>query len=170
MTSEERRLRIVDILSNITSPISGSVLAEKLNVSRQIIVQDIALLRAENKNIISTNRGYMFYKSNHHTYREEICVNHNEDKILDEFYTIVDNGGTILNVSIRHDLYGNIAADLFISSRSDAVSFYEKMKICKDKPLSLLTGASHYHIIETKNKSVMEIIKTELSKSGILVE
>ena len=170
MTSEERRLRIIDILSNINSPISGSILAEKLNVSRQIIVQDIALLRAENKNIISTNKGYIFYKSNHHTYREEICVNHNEDKILEEFYAIVDNGGTILNVSIHHDLYGNITADLFISSRADANSFFEKMKICKDKPLSLLTGASHYHIIETENKSVMEIIKKELAKLGILAE
>lgn len=168
MTSEERRLRIIDILSNLTSPISGTMLAEKLNVSRQIIVQDIALLRAENKNIISTNKGYMFYKSNHHTYREEICVIHNESKVLEEFYTIVDHGGTILNVSIRHDLYGNITADLYISNRTDADLFYDKMKICKDKPLSLLTDEFHYHIIETKDKVTMEIIKQKLSTLGIL--
>ena len=168
MTSEERRLRIIDILSNLSSPVSGTVLSDKLNVSRQVIVQDIALLRAENKNIISTNRGYMLYKANNNTYREEICVNHREDKILDEFYTIVDYGGTILNVSIRHDLYGSIAADLFISNRADANSFYQKMQTCQDKPLGLLTGDLHYHIVETKDKETMERIKSELLKAGII--
>ena len=56
-----RRCQLLDILKNSRSPVSGSVLSGKLGVSRQVIVQDIALLRAGNADIFATPKGYVLY-------------------------------------------------------------------------------------------------------------
>ena len=53
MSGEKRRENLLKILQESTNPVSGTELAEKFNVSRQIVVQDIALLRAKNHEIIS---------------------------------------------------------------------------------------------------------------------
>ena len=164
MNSENRRLKIIDILNQQDKPLSGTALADILEVSRQVIVQDIAILRAENKNIISTNRGYMLFRPDQNSYREYLTVNHSQNHILDEFFTIVDNGGTILNTAVNHDLYGRIEADLYIANRMDAKSFVDKMIRSKDRPLSFLTSGDHYHLIETKNIETMNFIKAELKK------
>ena len=59
MNGEERRNQIVDILKHSSSPVPGTQLAQILDVSRQVIVQDIALIRAKNIDVFSTNRGYV---------------------------------------------------------------------------------------------------------------
>ena len=169
MNSEERRTKIIDILNKYDKPVSGSHLADNLNVSRQVIVQDIAILRAENKNIVSTNKGYMLYRSGNDSYREYLQVTHSTEQILDEFFAIVDNGGTILNVGIDHDLYGRIEADLFISNRIDAKNFFEKMLESKDSPLSFITDKNHFHLVETKNKEFMDHIKKALANLNFLI-
>ena len=164
MNAEERRQQIIDILKVQEKPISGTALADMLNVSRQVIVQDIAILRAENKNIISTNRGYMMFRSDHNCHREYIMVSHSQNHILDEFFCIVDNGGTILNIGVNHDLYGRIEADLYIANRADAEAFSNKAISSKDRPLSFLTAGEHFHLIETKDKETMENIKNQLHR------
>lgn len=168
MNSEDRRLKIIDILAATDKPLSGTSLADLCKVSRQVIVQDIAILRAENKNIISTNKGYMLYRSDSNKYREYLLVNHDKELILEEFFTIVDHGGTILNVAVDHDLYGRIEADLYISNRMDAKAFAEKMKQSKDQPLSFITDQNHFHLIETPSKEHMDNIRKELKKLKIL--
>ena len=59
MKSAERREQILEILSGSSKAVSGKELAARLGVSRQVIVQDIALLRANGENIYSTNLGYL---------------------------------------------------------------------------------------------------------------
>lgn len=56
MNGEQRREKIIDILNSSSKPVSGVALASMLNVSRQVIVQDIALIRASDNEISSTNR------------------------------------------------------------------------------------------------------------------
>ena len=171
MTGEERRKEIMDILSSALKPVSGASLAYMFQVSRQIIVQDIALLLAENKNIISTNRGYMLYQStqNQNIHRRIFEISHTKEQILEEFYLIVDSGGTILNVSVDHELYGLIEASLFISNRADAQDFVKKMASCKDKPLNSLTGNIHYHTIEARNEEILDTIEALLKEKGFLI-
>ena len=59
MGGQERREQILKILKNRKEPVAGTELAKRLQVSRQIIVQDMALIRANGVDILSTNRGYM---------------------------------------------------------------------------------------------------------------
>ena len=125
----ERRKQIVKILEESKEPISGTILAKKLSVSRQIIVQDIALLRAENKNILSTNKGYLISNTSDENNRIQrvICSCHTKEQIRDELYTIVDMGGRVRKVFVNHDIYGQISADLLIFSRKDADEFVHKV-------------------------------------------
>lgn len=170
MTGEKRRKEIINIISTAHKPISGTSLADLFQVSRQIIVQDIALLRAENKNIISTNRGYMLYQGSNafNIHRRIFEVQHRGDQILEEFYTIVDLGGTILNVSIDHELYGLLEASLYISSRADAQEFARKAASSKDQPLSTLTRDTHYHTIEARSEDILNNIEATLKEKGFL--
>lgn len=171
MTGEKRRKEIINIISHAHRPISGASLADLFQVNRQVIVQDIALLRAENKNIISTNRGYMLYQGSRsvNIHRRIFEVRHSSEQILEEFYTIVDLGGTIINVSIDHELYGILEASLFISTRTEAQEFVKKASISKDQPLSALTGDTHYHTIEAPSEDVLSSIETALKEKGFLV-
>ena len=59
MNGEDRREKIINILRSSSTPVAGVALAKELNVSRQVIVQDVALLRANGTAIFSTNRGYV---------------------------------------------------------------------------------------------------------------
>lgn len=106
MQGKERREKILEILENRKEAISGSELAKMLGVSRQVIVQDIALLRAVNKNIISTTKGYLLYYQEEEKANRCFLVKHTTEAIEDELCTIVDKGGRILDVIVAHDIYG----------------------------------------------------------------
>ena len=60
-----RRIELMNRLKQENRPLSGAELAKEFGVSRQVIVQDIALLRATNRNILSTNKGYVLYDPEH---------------------------------------------------------------------------------------------------------
>ena len=62
MNGEIRRAKIENILKSSAVPVPGVTLAKDLDVSRQIIVSDIALLRANGLTILSTNKGYIIPK------------------------------------------------------------------------------------------------------------
>ena len=57
-SAQVRRGRIVSDLVGSKKPLSGAALAKELGVSRQIIVQDIALLRANGHDIVVNHRVY----------------------------------------------------------------------------------------------------------------
>ena len=108
MEGDERRQFILKLLAGSESPLSGTEIAGKCGVSRQIIVQDIALLRATNKNILSTYRGYLLYQPEKDTenFKRTFAVSHTDEQIQDELYTFVDCGGKVLDVTVMHEIYG----------------------------------------------------------------
>lgn len=171
LDGEQRREEIIRILSESKKPVSGTELAKMLGVSRQVIVQDVALLRATNKNILSTNKGYILFapQAEAEQCKETLCVRHTTEQVLDEFYTIVDLGGKILDVVVEHDLYGQIAVDLIIANRPDAEEFYTKMLGSHVKPLKELTQDIHYHTIVAKDVAAMERIKQALLEKEYLL-
>lgn len=169
-SSTNRRTKILSLLESSTQPMSGASLAKSLSVSRQIIVQDIALLRAQNHAIISTNKGYLYYKNSFtsNLYTQQIHVAHSLEDTLDEMYTILDLGGSMLDVFVEHDVYGTIHAELIIQNHKDADIFVKKMLSSTSKPLKSLTGETHWHTITAPSQKAMELIIKELSYKGYL--
>lgn len=165
MNNEIRREKIVEILENNNRPISGSYLAKELNVSRQIIVQDIALLRAKKYDIMATAKGYIFYPSANNLCKRVISINHSPEDLKKELEIIVDNGGTVLDVIIEHKIYGQIKADLLIENRNDIKQLTEKMDSFNILPLMTLTGGRHYHTIEAKDEQILDEIEDELKRT-----
>lgn len=166
-----RRTAIIDCLKSRTTPVSGTELAKHFGVSRQVIVQDVALLRAENRNILSTNKGYvLFHPQEQRTgCTAVILVKHTAEQTLTEMSSIVDYGGSMLDVFIDHDLYGQIRVDLVINDIRDAEEFCEKMRSSTSKPLKALTEDCHYHTIKAPSEKALELILKELKEKGILL-
>lgn len=171
LEGDQRRKEIIRMLLESSRPISGAELARSLGVSRQVIVQDVALLRATNKNILSTNKGYLLFEPQKESEacKKTLCVRHTTEQVLDEFYTIVDLGGKILDVVVEHELYGQIAVDLIIANRQDAEEFFAKMQNSSVKPLKELTQDIHYHTIVAKDETAMERIEKALLQKGYLL-
>lgn len=170
MEGKERREYIIKMLKEAMDPISGTEMAKRLGVSRQVIVQDIALLRATNKNILSTTKGYVMYIPEKQTVNRCFMVKHTTDQIEDELCTIVDHGGKVLDVIVTHELYGQIEADLILSTRREVYEFVEKVKEKKTKPLKELTDGIHLHTVEAKNEEILDEIEAYLRDKGYLVE
>ena len=145
---EARREQLLQMLRDSTAPISGSALARSLGVSRQVIVQDIALLRAVNKDILATTKGYVLYSQQTEACHRIYCVNHSDDAIADELNTIVDNGGKVLDVIIEHEIYGQITANLILENRRDVAEFCDRLKHSNARPLNIIAGGTHYHTVE----------------------
>ncbi len=166
-----RRTAIISYLQRQADPVSGAELARQFGVSRQRIVQDIALLRTENRSIISTNKGYVLYQhppKKLSGFTDVITVNHTADQALEEMYAIVDYGGAMLDVFVDHDLYDQIRVDLVINDREDAEEFCEKMKRSRSESLKGLTEGCHYHTITAPSKKALDLIREELRTKGIL--
>ncbi len=170
MEGETRRLNIIQLLTNSEKPMSGTELARVFGVSRQVIVQDIALLRAIDKNILSTNKGYVLYDPHAGLTKAKrsYAVYHTDDQIADELYTMVDYGGTVLDVVVEHEVYGQITADLLLKKRVDVDEFVRKLKINQAKPLKELTGGYHIHTVEADSEEILDDIETALKNKGYL--
>ncbi|MGR5590764.1 transcription repressor NadR [Peptoniphilus grossensis] len=162
-----RRDDLLKFLYDNQKPISGEKLAENFDVTRQVIVQDIAILRASGKDIVSTNRGYYI---NEERTQKVFKVKHSDKDINKELNAIVDLGGRVKDVIVHHKVYGEIKKDLNCSSRRDVKIFLEKMKEEKSKPLDVLTGGVHFHTVVTENEEVIEEIELVLKELGFLIE
>lgn len=171
MDGEQRRKEIIELLTTTDMPLSGTMLSKKLGVSRQVIVQDIALLRATNKNILSTNKGYVIFEAKGvvNTYKKILTVNHTDEQTKDELYTIVDEGAKVLDVIVEHELYGQLAGDLLIITRKDVDDFIEKSKKTGARSLKELTNGVHYHTIEAETKEVLARVERKLEEKGYLI-
>lgn len=166
---EARREQLLQMLRDSTAPISGSALARSLGVSRQVIVQDIALLRAVNKDILATTKGYVLYSQQAKACHRIYCVNHSDDAIADELNTIVDNGGKVLDVIIEHEIYGQITANLILENRRDVAEFCDRLKHSNAKPLNIIAGGTHYHTVEARSEVMLDNIERALREKGYLV-
>ena len=169
METKKRRDLIINMLKSQQEPISGASLATKLNVTRQVIVQDIALLRAQKYNILSTSRGYLLYQSEKDISKRLFPVQHSKDNIRDELCTIIDLGGTVLDVVIDHTVYGEITVNLLLKTREDIENFMTNLGSNDDiRPLMYLTGGEHYHTVEAESEAVLDKIENKLLEKGYL--
>ena len=167
MDTGERRSSIINMLKNADSAIPAKEVAAKFGVSRQVIVQDMAVIRASWPNIISTNRGYIL--QDEIGCSREFKVQHGEERLMEELNLIVDYGGTCKNVSISHKVYGRITADLDISSRQDVIEFVAQIRDCPSTMLGSATSGYHYHLVTAQSEERLDLIGEKLKEAGFLV-
>jgi hypothetical protein len=170
MNGQTRRELMLQMLQGAKEPIPGSRLAKELGVSRQVIVQDIALLRAVDRNILSTNKGYVLFQSAQDGVARALHVKHKNAQIEDELNTIVDCGGNVQDVIVEHPIYGQISVDLIIKSRADVVNFVEQVKKYQTKPLNTLTDGEHFHTVNAESEHVLDRIEEALRQKGYLLD
>ena len=170
MTPEQRREALRRMLLDARGPMTGTAMANALHVSRQVIVQDIALMRAEQLPILSTNKGYLLRtKSALPSQPKRVFfVCHSTERVLEEFMTVIELGGRILDVAVEHELYGHIRADLLIENARDAAEFTERLGQCRDNPLKVLTDDCHYHTVSAPSEKLLDLIEAELQRRGFL--
>ena len=167
MNASKRRLRIMELLSRANAPLTGSTLAAVCHVTRQIIVGDIARLRAENTSIIATPQGYRLLKTT--TGIKRLVVSkHGPDEAEHELRTIVAKGGTVCNVTIEHDVYGSLEGNLHLSTQKDIDRYLKRMKENHAAFLSSMSGGIHTHLIEAPTRAVMDEIIKALHKEGFI--
>ena len=169
MESDQRREQILNTIKQQKSPVSASSLAKTLNVSRQVIVGDVALLRAKGYEIIATARGYMIpeYKE-FNQYLGKVACRHAPEKTKSELYTIVDLGAVVVNVIIEHEIYGEITGSLNLTERKDVDIFIKKVESSEIKLLSELTMGIHLHTLACRDKTHFEQICHALDMNGYL--
>ena len=170
MNSSERREKILQMLTESESYITAAKLAQKFGVTRQIIVSDIALLRANGNKILAAKQGYVLERNKSTQLTETIICKHNAEQIIDEFYAVVDNGGCVLNVIVEHPIYGQLSADLNIASRYDAEQFVRQAKSNGASQLCDLTGGLHIHTIRFNKPEDYTRIVHQLTALEILYE
>lgn len=164
MKLSKRQNEIIKVLQKNKEPISGETLGDMFDVSRQIIVKDIGMLKAFGVEIVSTNKGYKIDTSKKLT--KIIESSHNDNAIKDELNTIVDNGGVVIDIFINHPVYGVIRKYLDIKSRNGVNNFVKNMDI--STPLKNLTANVHYHTISAKDEESLKKIEKALGEKGYL--
>lgn len=167
MDTQSRRQEVKRIIEAAVTPISASQLAQRFSVSRQVIVGDVALLRAEGLNIIATARGYVgndaAYAGN---YVGKLACRHSSQDTREELLTMVENGAHVLNVVVEHAAYGEITGQLGLTDRSEVDEFIKKLGA--SRPLSALTDGVHLHTLACPDRLTFFYIKELLEKKGFL--
>ena len=166
MKVQERRNAIVNLLLSEQEAISGSALSERFGVSRQIIVQDITILKGMGYDILSTHSGYIMQKS---PLKERVLkVHHTTEQTEDELSLIVGLGGTVVDVFVWHKVYGKMAAKLNIFSDLQVKQFIEGVRSGKSSELMTITGGYHYHTIRAESEEILNRIEKALDERGYL--
>lgn len=167
MKADERRKGIVTLLMSEQKPISGGALSQRFGVSRQIIVQDIAVLKAAGYDILSTRLGYIVQKA---PLAERVFkLRHTKEQTEDELSCIVDLGGTVVDVFVWHKVYGKIEAPLNIFSRLQVKQFLEGVRSGKSTELMDITGGYHYHTIRAESEETLDKIFQALDERKYIV-
>lgn len=173
LNAKQRRQTILQILQNSDAPVSATVLANAVQVSRQSVVGDIALLRAAHIPILATPRGYVLQKADGpsglgSTY--SLICRHGREQMEQELLIVVDNGGGVLDVTIEHPIYSEITGKLNLFSRHDVQHFMQNVSREQALPLSRLTDGVHRHTICCRTQADYARIVQALRAAGILVE
>ena len=168
MNGLQRRKKIVAMLKKSTEPLSGAALGRETGVSRQVVVQDMALLRTEGYDIVATARGYVLNEPKQATRIIKTC--HTNEQTEEELTTIVDLGGCVLDVMVNHRVYGKVAAPLNIRNRRDVQGFMNQQRTGKSTPLLNLTSGYHFHKITAESEEILDEIEEALKDKGMLTE
>lgn len=169
MDAEARRKIALELLRTADKPLSAGTLAARFHVSRQIIVGDVALLRAAGEEILATPRGYMLGPSAPGLVRRVVC-RHGAEEMGVELNAIVDQGCTALDVIVDHPLYGQLTGPLQISNRYDVGQFLKRAARSHAHPLSDLTGGIHLHTLSCPDEAAYERVLRSLRDLRILLE
>lgn len=170
LTGFERRKLLLSIIQQSRTPISGSALGKQTGVSRQVIVQDMALLRTEGYPIMSTTKGYYLESAGQKQSTRILKVYHTDEQVEDELNTIVDLGGVVLDVIVNHRAYGKMTAPLNIRSRRDVRMFVEHIRSGKSIPLLNVTSGYHFHTIIADSEAILDEIEEMLCRKGYLAQ
>lgn len=168
LSGQERREQILKILRNSTQPVAGTDLAKQLDVSRQVIVQDMALIRANGIDVMATNRGYVLHESKEVS--RVFKVIHSDEQVEEELNLFVDLGGKVEDVFVYHKVYGVIKVAMNIKSRRDVRKYMEDISGGKSTNLKNLTSNYHYHTIVAEDEQTLDLIQEELNQKGFLAK
>lgn len=167
MKANDRRKEIVNLLISEQKPISGGELSKRFGVSRQIIVQDISVLKAGGFEILSTHNGYVVHQT---PFAERVFkVYHSTEQTEDELNLIVDLGGTVVDVFVWHKVYGKVEAKLNIFSRLHVKQFIEGVRSGKSTELMNITGGYHYHTVRAESEEILDQIGKALEDERYIV-
>ena len=169
MDTQERRQAIARSLEEASGPVSAASLAKRYSVSRQVIVGDIALLRAGGMDISATPRGYILPHSSTDIIHTLAC-RHTMEQTEAELNAIVDQGCTVLDVIVEHPVYGQLTAQLHLSSRYEVSQFVSRCHRAEAPPLSVLTGGIHLHTISCPSQEAYLRVRDALRALDILVD
>ena len=168
--TKNRKEALLQLLKESQKPLNGQSLAEHFHVTRQIIVQDIAVLRADGAPILSTNRGYIYKESKSNPYVHKLFkVKHGEEDMEQELLAIVDNGGRVQNIMVEHPVYGEIQTYLKLTCRRDVQHFIQQIHESNFRGLSELTDGIHYHLVEADSQQDLDYIEKALENLGFLM-
>ncbi|OIK16987.1 transcription repressor NadR [Bacillus sp. MUM 116] len=169
---EERRTLILQLLKDSAVPLTGSDLANRTNVSRQVIVGDITLLKAKNEPIIATSQGYLYLHQNAGapSFERTIASFHKPEDTEKELNLLVDHGVLVKDVKIEHAIYGDLTASIMVANRKEVKQFMENLKSTKAALLSELTDGIHLHTISAPTEKALDDAKAALKKEGFLME
>ncbi len=169
MRSEERRAAVLKALREAKEALSASALAERYRVSRQVIVGDVALLRAGGEDISATPRGYVLRRGEEGILRRLAC-RHSDAEMESELNAIVDQGCTVLDVIVEHPVYGELTGALHLKSRYDVREFLDRCAQSDARPLSDLTEGVHLHTVSCPDEAAYERVRKTLHELGVLFE
>lgn len=168
MKAVERRAEILSLIANSNNPVTANYLSEKFSVSRQVIVQDVAILRANGYSVISTNRGYVMEGG---ALAERVFkCRHTLDRLVEESEIIINLGGKVEDISVNHRVYGKISAKLELSSVRHAEELYRSLASGASKPLMSVTDGYHYHTVTAESEEKLDAIGAALKAAGFLIE
>ena len=170
MTGTERRKTILKLMKESTKPLSGGALGTATGVSRQVVVQDIALLRSEGHSILATARGYLLDEPNGKKCTRLFKVYHDESRTEEELNLIVDLGGVVEDVMVNHKIYNKVSAPLNIKNRRDVQNFLKNLKDVKSTPLSKVTSGYHFHHVSAEEVEILNEIEDILRQKEFLTE
>lgn len=169
MNAETRRKKIMEQLSASAGPVSATVLAGMFSVSRQVVVGDIALLRASGAEITATPRGYVLAKE-HTGLTRTVAVKHSVEQTEQELCIFVDNGCVVEDVIVEHHIYGQLAGALQLVSRYDVSQFMERLQNGSATVLSSLTDGIHLHTLRCPDEAAFQRACAALKAAGLLLD
>jgi hypothetical protein len=168
----DRRHKLWERIQNHKGVIAGSELARQFGISRQSLVQDVAILRASGKEILSTPQGYRLATASTalpKVHRAVLASQHAPERTEEELHILVDNGVKVIDVIVEHPLYGELRGALMLSSRADVADFMKRWRGTKTTLLSSLTRGVHLHTVEAAKQESIERAKAELHARGLLL-
>ncbi len=156
------------MMKDATSPLSGGALGAETGVSRQVVVQDIALLRTEGYNIVATARGYILDEPKQVV--RMFKTFHTDDQTEEEITSIIDLGGCVLDVMVNHRVYGKVSAPLNLRNRRDVRKFIDQLETGRSTPLLNVTSGYHFHKVSADSEEILDEIEQMLKEKNFLTE